>query len=140
MGFMSFLKISVMKEWTENNPEFTAMEIYVAYKDYNWMMEFTETCSNIAQLVLMERAFEVTKLALKRYARAMTDSIKHFTGFDISGKTEAELFAARGMGIEVETMGKGKLLMRFLAKCEGNYIQPTFITDYPNVTTLQRAP
>ena len=64
----------------------------------------------------------------------MTDSIKHFTGFDISGKSEAELFeAAKGMGIDIDsTMGKGKLIDEiFGAKCEGNYIQPTFITNYP---------
>ncbi|MBE0391058.1 lysyl-tRNA synthetase class 2 [Flavobacterium sp. 7E] len=122
-----------------HNPEFTAMEIYVAYKDYNWMMEFTENLLEHCAVSVngtSEAIFGENKINFKApYARVtMTDSIKHFTGFDISGKTEAELFdAAKGMGIEVDaTMGKGKLIDEiFGAKCEGNYIQPTFITDYP---------
>jgi lysyl-tRNA synthetase, class II len=122
-----------------HNPEFTAMEIYVAYKDYNWMMEFTENLLEHCAIGVngtSEAVFGEHKINFKApYARVtMTDSIQHFTGFDISGKSEAELFeAAKGMGIEVdETMGKGKLIDEiFGAKCEGNYIQPTFITDYP---------
>lgn len=122
-----------------HNPEFTAMEIYVAYKDYNWMMEFTENLLEYcAQQVngTTEATFGEHKVNFKApYARVtMTDAIKQFTGFDITGKTEAELFeAAKGMGIEVnETMGKGKLIDEiFGEKCEGNFIQPTFITDYP---------
>ena len=122
-----------------HNPEFTAMEIYVAYKDYNWMMDFTEKLLEHCAIAVngtTETTFGEHKVDFKApYARVtMADSIKHFTGFDINGKSESELFeAARGMGIEVDaTMGKGKLIDEmFGEKCEGNYIQPTFITDYP---------
>jgi len=122
-----------------HNPEFTAMEIYVAYKDYNWMMKFTENLLEHCAVAVngtSEATFGEHIVNFKApYARVtMTDSIKHFTGFDISGKSEAALFeAARGMGIDVNsTMGKGKLIDEiFGAKCEGNYNQPTFITDYP---------
>lgn len=122
-----------------HNPEFTAMEIYVAYKDYNWMMEFTEKLLEHCAIAVngtSETTFGEHNVDFKApYARVtMTDAIIKYTGFDISGKTEAELFdAARAMGIDVDdTMGKGKLIDEiFGAKCEGNFIQPTFITDYP---------
>jgi lysyl-tRNA synthetase class 2 len=122
-----------------HNPEFTAMEIYVSYKDYNWMMDFAEQLLEHCAIAVngtSEATFGEHKIDFKApYARVtMADSIKHFTGFDITGKTEDEIrAAAKSMKIEVdETMGKGKLIDEiFGEKCEGNYIQPTFITDYP---------
>ena len=122
-----------------HNPEFTAMEIYVAYKDYNWMMEFTENLLEHCALAVngtTEATYGKHYVDFKApYTRVtMTDAIKQFTGFDITGKTEKELFeAAKGMGIEVDdTMGKGKLIDEiFGEKCEGRFIQPTFIIDYP---------
>jgi len=122
-----------------HNPEFTMMEIYVAYKDYNWMMEFTEKLLEHCALAVngtTKVTFGEHQIDFKApYARVtMTDSIKHFTGFDITGKTEDELRkAAISMGLEVdETMGKGKLIDEmFGEKCEGNYINPTYIIDYP---------
>ncbi|RXR22127.1 lysine--tRNA ligase [Flavobacterium stagni] len=122
-----------------HNPEFTAMEIYVAYKDYNWMMEFTENLLEYCAVQVngtTQATFGEHQVDFKApYARVtMTDAIKNFTGFDITGKSEEELReAALSMGIEVnETMGKGKLIDEiFGAKCEGQFIQPTFITDYP---------
>ncbi|MCL4157500.1 UNVERIFIED_CONTAM: hypothetical protein GTU68_060111 [Idotea baltica] len=122
-----------------HNPEFTAMEIYVAYKDYNWMMEFVENLLEFCAVAVngtSEATFGEHKINFKApYKRVtMTDSIIEFTGFDITNKTEDEIrIAAKGMGIDVdETMGKGKLIDEiFGEKCEGNYIQPTYITDYP---------
>ena len=122
-----------------HNPEFTAMEIYVSYKDYNWMMEFAEQllehCAIAVNGTSVATFGEHTIDFKAPYARVtMTDSIKHFTGFDITGKTEDEIRAAAiEMNIPVdETMGKGKLIDEiFGEKCEGNYIQPTYITDYP---------
>lgn len=122
-----------------HNPEFTAMEIYVAYKDYNWMMDFTEKLLEFCAIQVngtTTATFGEHNVDFKApYPRvSMTEAILKFTGFDITGKTEKELYDfAKSIGIEVnETMGKGKLIDEiFGEKCEGNFIQPTFITDYP---------
>ncbi|WP_265429308.1 lysine--tRNA ligase [Chryseobacterium sp. YIM B08800] len=122
-----------------HNPEFTVMEIYVAYKDYYWMMDFTEKMIEHCAIAVngtTKAKFGDQEIDFKApYARvSMTEAIQKYTGFDITGKSEQELFDfAKSIGIEVnETMGKGKLIDEiFGEKCEGNFIQPTFITDYP---------
>ena len=122
-----------------HNPEFTCMEIYVAYKDYNWMMCFTEQMlEKIALDVNGTTDVKVGEniISFKAPFRRVTmlDSIKEFTGYDLNGKSEEEIFAiCKELKLEVdETMGKGKLIDEIFGEfCEGNYIQPTFITDYP---------
>lgn len=122
-----------------HNPEFTAMEIYVAYKDYNWMMDFTEKLLEFCAIEVngaAESQFGEHTISWKApYPRiSMTEAIHQYTGFDIRGKSEHELFEfARSIGIEVdESMGKGKLIDEiFGEKCEAHFIHPTFITDYP---------
>ena len=122
-----------------HNPEFTCMEIYVAYKDYNWLMDFTETMlSRIAQEVLGTTEVKVGDREIsfrppfKRIP--ILEAIKEHTGIDISGMDEDQLReVCKQLGIETTpSMGKGKLIDEiFGEKCEGKYIQPTFITDYP---------
>lgn len=122
-----------------HNPEFTCMEIYVAYKDYLWMMDFTEKMINrVVTEVLGTDTVKVGdneicfKAPFKRIT--MIDSIKEKTGIDITGMDEAQLRdVCKQLDVEVDaSMGKGKLIDEiFGAKCEGTYIQPTFITDYP---------
>ena len=122
-----------------HNPEFTCMEIYVAYKDYLWMMDFTEEMIERAALAINGTTKAVigeNEVDFKRpYRRVrMADAIKEHTGYDIEEMSEEELYdACVKMGIPVDkTMGKGKLIDEiFGEKCEGHYIQPTFIYDYP---------
>ena len=126
-----------------HNPEFTVMEIYVAYKDYNWMMSFTEQIIKKATLDIhgkTEIAFGDKTIDLNPpYKRiSMTDAIKENTGFDISGITEDDLRkVCDNLNVpHTPEMGKGKLIDAvFSEKCEHNYIQPTFIIDYPTETS-----
>jgi lysyl-tRNA synthetase class 2 len=122
-----------------HNPEFTVMEIYVAYKDYRWMMDFTEKA--LAQIALeVTGSHEITVGGTPisftaPFARVpILEAIKTHTGLDLIGKPEAELrAAAKSIGVEVsEEMGSGKIIDAIFGdRCEHHYVQPTFITDYP---------
>ena len=122
-----------------HNPEFTAMEIYVAYKDYNWMREFTEKmvekiCLDVNGTTELKVGDNIISFKTPFKRVTMLDAIKEHTGYDLMGKTEEQIREiAQKLNIEVnDTMGKGKLIDEiFGEKCEGSYIQPTFITDYP---------
>ena len=122
-----------------HNPEFTCMEIYVAYKDYNWMMEFTEKmlekiCLDVNGTTKVQVGDKEIDFKAPFRRVTMAESIKDHTGVDITGMDEDQLRkVCADLHIEVDkSMGKGKLIDEiFGEKCEGNYIQPTFITDYP---------
>ena len=122
-----------------HNPEFTAMEIYVAYKDYHWMMDFTEemlrkVCLDATGSMAVNYGDKLIDFSQPFGRVTMRDAIMQHTGFDIQGKDEAALSQfAKSTGIDVnDTMGKAKLIDEiFGTHCEKHYIQPTFITDYP---------
>ena len=122
-----------------HNPEFTCMELYVQYKDYNWMMSFTEKLLETVCIAVNgkpEREIDGKIVSFKAPYRRLPilDAIKEKTGFDCDGKSEEEIrdfCKQKGMEVD-ETMGKGKLIDELFGEfCEGTYIQPTFITDYP---------
>lgn len=122
-----------------HNPEFTCMELYVQYKDYNWMMSFTEKLLETICIAVNgkpEREIDGNIISFKAPYRRLPilDAIKEKTGFDCNGKTEEEIRAfckEKGMDVD-ETMGKGKLIDELFGEfCEGTFLQPTFITDYP---------
>lgn len=122
-----------------HNPEFTCMEIYVAYKDYNWMMKFTEQmiekiCLDVNGTTEVEVNGQMINFKAPFKRVTMLDSIKEHTGYDLTGMSEEEIReVCKKLNMEIdETMGKGKLIDEIFGEfCEGTYIQPTFITDYP---------
>ena len=122
-----------------HNPEFTCMELYVQYKDYNWMMSFTEKLLETICVAVngsSETVVDGKTISFKAPYRRLPilDAIKEKTGYDLDGMDESQIReVCRKLGMEVdETMGKGKLIDEIFGEfCEGTFIQPTFITDYP---------
>ena len=122
-----------------HNPEFTCMELYVSYKDYNWMMSFTEKmleeiCTAVNGKPEVEIDGQIISFKAPYRRLPILDAIQEKTGFDCTGKSEEEIRAfCKEKGMEVdETMGKGKLIDELFGEfCEGTFIQPTFIIDYP---------